>query len=121
LYVFKVTHAVLPNDFVKTPAWANAVRGFDPSKLWAATIMPGWDDRLAGAGGLRDPAAAFERPRENGAFYMATCQKAAESRPDLVMITSFNEWVEGTQIEPSVTYGDAYLNLTRECVSLLRG
>jgi hypothetical protein len=30
------------------------------------------------------------------------------------MITSWNEWAEGTMIEPSVTYGNLYLDITRE-------
>ena len=32
----------------------------------------------------------------------------------------FNEWIEGTQIEPSVTYGDLYLNLTRDLANAFR-
>ena len=31
-----------------------------------------------------------------------------------VMITSFNEWLEGHQIEPSTSYGTRFLDLTRE-------
>jgi hypothetical protein len=32
------------------------------------------------------------------------------------MVSTFNEWIEGTQIEPSVAeeYGDEYLRLTRQ-------
>ena len=30
------------------------------------------------------------------------------------MITSFNEWLEGHQIEPSTSYGTLFLDLTRE-------
>jgi len=30
-----------------------------------------------------------------------------------VMVTTFNEWFEGTMIEPSRTYHHLYLNLTK--------
>jgi hypothetical protein len=32
----------------------------------------------------------------------------------MVMINSWNEWLEGTQVEPSQSYGDLYLHLTRQ-------
>ena len=36
-------------------------------------------------------------------------------------LNSFNEWVEGHQIEPSVTYGNLYLDLTRELTGAWKG
>jgi hypothetical protein len=38
-----------------------------------------------------------------------------------VLVTSWNEWPEGTQIEPSTTYGDFYLQLTAEFARRLKG
>jgi len=31
---------------------------------------------------------------------------------DFLFVKSYNEWIEGTEIEPGRTYGDLYLNLT---------
>ena len=46
------------------------------------------------------------RKRRNGRFYDHMWSSAIRARPDVVTITSYNEWHEGTQIEPSrVTAG----------------
>lgn len=88
--------------------WSKRVRRAGADKLWVATVMPGYDDTRTTRGDK------FARNRENGNFYRATWNAAMASRPDFVVITSFNEWVEGSQIEPSVSYGNQYLDLTRE-------
>ncbi|MBI2863911.1 MAG: glycoside hydrolase family 99-like domain-containing protein [Chloroflexi bacterium] len=92
--------------------WSNRIRNYNSQngtgKLWVATVMPGYDDMGTGR------PDAFIRSREDGAFYSATFNAAISSQPDWIIITSWNEWVEGTQIEPSVTYGDKYLAMTKQ-------
>ena len=41
------------------------------------------------------------KPRRNGLTYDAMWRAALRAQPDLVTITSYNEWSEGTQIEPA--------------------
>ena len=41
------------------------------------------------------------KPRRDGLTYDAMWTSALRARPDLVTITSYNEWSEGTQIEPA--------------------
>ena len=41
------------------------------------------------------------KPRRRGATYDAMWRAALRARPDTVTITSYNEWNEGTQIEPA--------------------
>ena len=62
--------------------------------LCAPSVGPGYDARRA-TGDLR------VRPRRNGATYDAMWRGAVTARADLVTITSYNEWHEGTQIEPA--------------------
>ena len=78
------------------------------AKIWIPVIMPGYDDRSTGR------ADAFVRDREDGAYYQRTFDAALGSQPDwAIIVNSFNEWAEGSTIEPSVTYGDKYISLTR--------
>ena len=83
--------------------------------------MPGWDDSI----GLTSPSCPTYRmgnpqpvvvERRDGATYRETFAAAMASHPDWILITSFNEWVEGHQTEPSTCYGDPdlYLRLTAE-------
>ena len=120
-YVFKITHAAYPQDYVKSSRWASQVRAWEnttgQSKLWVATLSPGWDDLRAGCRpDIRAPSDAHKSDRGDGAFMSANFAAAQASNPDWLWIHSFNEWVEGTYIEPSQLYGDRYLNLARELI-----
>lgn len=62
----------------------------------APSVGPGYDGRRAG-----EPPAL--RSRNNGETYDRLWSAALAARPDVVSITSFNEWGEGTQIEPAAS------------------
>ena len=81
----------------------------------SATVMPGYNDRKTGRGN------AFADGRENGAYYVRSWQAAIGSAPDWVIVTSFNEWPEGTYIEPSQAYGNLFLDLTAQWSAGLPG
>lgn len=91
----------------------NAARG--TAKIWAAGVAPGHDDTRLGR------ARPVYVERQDGAYYRRSFGGAISSNPEWITITSFNEWFEGTQIEPSPAYGDLYLNLTREFVDAYKG
>jgi hypothetical protein len=78
-------------------------------KIWAAGVGPGYDDtRVPGRAGT------FIVPRNDGTTYATSWSAAITSNPEWITITSFNEWFEGSMIEPSVTYGTKYLTVTQQ-------
>ena len=115
-------------DGTHTYNTAGALRGKDPAEArnWAAatyahwlqaprrmrriatlTVIPGYDDTK-----IRKPGLAVER--YDGRLYQAQWEEALKAVPDWVLITSFNEWHEGSEIEPSAEDGEAYLRRTAE-------
>lgn len=74
-------------------------------RIACATIVPGYDDTK-----IRKPGAALDRA--DGRLYDAQWQVALETQPDWILITSFNEWHEGSEIEPSAELGDKYIGAT---------
>jgi hypothetical protein len=97
-------------------AWADRVRRADSAKLWVATVMPGG---YYGSG--TDRAQWQYRERAGGAFYRTTWDGAIASRPAMVIITSFNETNERTEIHPTAEWATLYLDITREKAAAWRG
>lgn len=78
---------------------------------FAATVSPGFDNTPW------YEEHGFEHKvidREGGDYYRRTWRAAVDSGPDWILLTSFNEWHEGSEIEPSEEYGETYLDLTGE-------
>ncbi|MGD9496344.1 MAG: DUF5010 domain-containing protein [Armatimonadota bacterium] len=77
-----------------------------------AALGPGYDHSAVRG---RQPLVV---PREDGAFYAANWEKllrlSPERRPHLVMVETWNEFHEGTDVAESREYGRQYIELTRE-------
>ncbi|MCD4739008.1 MAG: glycoside hydrolase family 99-like domain-containing protein, partial [Anaerolineae bacterium] len=116
LYLYSVAWSNEPDTVLLR--WGNEVRQWETahgaSRYWVATTMPGYDDYVTGR------ADAFVQPRDEGNYYRTCWRGAQESGADMVVITSFNEWLEGTYIEPSQLHGDTYLNLTAQLANQYR-
>jgi glycoprotein endo-alpha-1,2-mannosidase len=82
-------------------------------KLFAATVLPGYDDRK-----IRTPGTYL--PRESGGCYDRTWRAALASEADWVLVTSWNEWFEGSEIEPSIECGTDYLWQTAQYACAFR-
>ena len=96
------------NPAAQLPRWASTARGVADGKLWIPPVSPGCDDSVTGT-------TTCVQDRGGGSYYAATWAGAVASDPSwAVIVSTFNEWLEATQIEPSVQYGDHYLQMTRE-------
>lgn len=95
------------------------------SLLFVPSVGPGYIDTR-----IRPWNNSTTRDRSNGRYYEKMFKAAIAVKPEIISITSYNEWHEGTQIEPAApkkiegfTYLDysplsptAYLDLTAELV-----
>jgi glycoprotein endo-alpha-1,2-mannosidase len=95
------------------------------SLLFIPSVGPGYIDTR-----IRPWNNSTTRDRANGRYYQKMFHAAIAVKPEIISITSYNEWHEGTQIEPAApknikgfTYVDysplsptAYLDLTAELV-----
>ena len=70
-------------------------------------VSPGCDSRKA-------YKFDWQTDRLDGQMYRTLWDEAIKANPDWVIITSWNEWPEGTEIEPSLELGDKYLQITAE-------
>ena len=129
LYVYRIDHRDYPQAYLKQPRFAATLRGVEQQGglpigglYWGDTIAPGYDDTRAGNTQMdfRAPQPAFARERGAGAYYAETFAVTAETGGDFLLVKSFNEWVEGTAIEPSRGEGDLYLNLTCQYANTYR-
>jgi hypothetical protein len=77
------------SKFARLCAEAHAVK-----LVCAPSVGPGYDAR-------RGSGDTVVKPRRNGATYDSMWKMALAAHADRVTITSYNEWHEGTQLEPA--------------------
>lgn len=79
---------------------------------YVPVLIPGFNDTGLPASIRMDNPVLSASPDR----YERVCEQARPHLADAesVLVTSFNEWYENTQIEPSEEYGTAYLELTRD-------
>lgn len=77
--------------------------------LYVATVSPGYDDSK-----IPERTSPVVPRGPAGERYLASWEAALAAQPDWIMITSWNEWYEGTSVEPSVGHGDLALRQTAD-------
>ena len=95
-------------------AWARStypqwVETAGQDRIACVTVIPGYDDSKIGR-----PAPRPITERHGGQTYRVLWEEAMAADPDWILITSWNEWHEGSEIEPSFEDGDRALKITAE-------
>jgi hypothetical protein len=86
-------------------------------KPFFVTVYPGFNNKNV----FRDPTQGLLIEREGGETYTGYWDIVFELNAHTVLITSWNEWHEGTELEPSREHGFEYLNFTRNFVTQYKG
>lgn len=85
------TYGSNPENWKYMQKWAD-----ENEKIFIPCVAPGYIDTR-----VRPWNGGTTRDRENGVYYDRMYEKALDCGASYVGITSFNEWHEGTQIEPA--------------------
>ena len=86
--------------------------------FYAEALSPGFDS--TGCWGWGDGPSKVERG-ENGELYEYKWQSAVENGFPMVVIPTWDDWGEGSTIEPSLEYGVEYLEITRKYAAEYKG
>ena len=80
------------------------------------SIMPGYSDLLL----KRTCQLAPEVGRKNGDTFTAQFRNAVKTQPNHILVYSWNEYFEGTVIEPTLEHDHYYLNMMRSLIDEAR-
>jgi hypothetical protein len=117
IHTYNITGKTKGMTVEQVHAWGKenypAVVKMAGSKISAVTVIPGYDDSHIGR-----PDPRPNTDRHDGQTYRALWEEAIAAHPNWVLITSWNEWHEGSEIEPSKENGDRELKTTKEYAPL---
>jgi hypothetical protein len=103
-YWSSVNPATFPDYQGKLDELSKAVH--DRAGLWVAPAAPGFDASALGGTTVVD--------RKDGDTLRQEWSAAVKSSPDALGLISWNEFSENSQVEPSRTYGDRYLQVVAD-------
>ncbi len=84
--------------------------------LYVPTVHPGWNENLIAARDHR-PNPTSPRDRLGGQFLRNMWNGAMTINPSVVLVVSWNEFMENSHIEPSQQYGTQSLDTLRPLIS----
>lgn len=90
---------------------ANDILDSGTCDYYAMSVSPGFDDTAVWGWGS---SPSVNERGENGDVYEFKWKYAADSSYPMITIPTWDDWGEGSGIEPTLEYGNEYLELTRE-------
>jgi len=99
--------ALVRESVAAARTWHLLGAAYGAPRIAAASVISGYDETRLG----RDTARVVDR--QGGEFYNRQWQAALASGADWVVITSWNEWAENTEIEAGQRFGMWYVWRTR--------
>ncbi len=87
------------------------------SRFIASYVWPGFND--TGVGGWGSGSRVLDR--QNGKFYEATWQASLDNKTPWITIATWNDFNEGTNIEPDKEHGYSYLAATSQYIGRFKG
>ena len=103
--------------WVGDESWRSNFYATSRSGYTVGAVVPGFDD--TGVWGWGNGPRVIER--RNGATYDEHWRAVIEHRPDAVQVVTWNDFQEGSTIEPAVEYGFEYLDRTERWIERLAG
>ena len=102
---FSTIDVVNRSDWAQTSLYplANTVKSY--GHVWIAPVIPGYDSSR-----LDRPSGGTNVPRRNGQTLTTYWAIAKQTQPDIYGLISWNEWWENSYVEPSLNYGNTYVN-----------
>ena len=101
-------------------SWREVDRFIKDSKSWKQSVSvayPRFDDIYQQAGVQNSYGKIFDN---HGETFRKTLQQGLNSSSKILQIATWNDWGEGTQIEPSVEFGFRDLELTQHLLHPLK-
>jgi hypothetical protein len=96
--------------------WGAALDGYRDAGTGIASVGPGYDERKLDGPGRSGRYA----DRENGQFYERNFAAALNSGRRLIVLETWNEFHEASDLADSVQYGRTYINVTRRLTDQFR-
>ena len=84
--------------------------------FYMPTVHPGWNENLIAARDNR-PNPTSPRDRAGGQFLANSWNGAVTAGTDVILVVSWNEFMENSHIEPSVLYGTQSLDTLRPLIA----
>lgn len=86
-------------------------------KVYLHSVNPGFDDSPVNGWGK----GSRYIERDDGEVYRYRWERAVQTGYALACIPTWDDWGEGSVIEPTVEFGNQYLDITREYVAKYKG